>query len=128
MSASPPWASRGASITGARVIVDLPARVTGRVVGEGGSGLSHPGMRVVLAPPFFRLGRDEGADASPVGADGSFHATAVVGPLTVYVIGLPPRWELKEVRRASRILPDARLTLANGQVVDDLEVVIAIRN
>jgi hypothetical protein len=119
---------QSASITGARVIVDRPARVKGMVIGEGGSALSHPGMRVALAPPFFLPGRRDDADASPVGADGSFHATALVGPRTVSVIGLPPRWELKEVRRAGRTLPDARLTLANGQVVDDLEVIISVRN
>jgi hypothetical protein len=40
---------------------------------------------------------------------------------------LPPQWEVKEVRRGGRVLPDTRLALAAGELVDDLEIVIARR-
>jgi hypothetical protein len=119
---------QGASITGARVVVGPPAQVSGRLVTDGVALPADARVRIALSPPWPRLGPEEDADGFPVAANGSFRVDGIVGLRVVRAIGLPPRWDLKEVRRAGRILPDARLTLTNGQVVDDLEVVIAARN
>jgi len=118
---------QGASISGARIVVGKPARVSGRLSTDGAAFPADARIRVVLAPPWPRSGAEE-EDGSPVHADGSFRTAGIIGPRVVRVSGLPPRWGLKEVRRAGRILPDAQLTLANGQRVDDLEVVITSRN
>jgi hypothetical protein len=64
----------------------------------------------------------------PLNADNRFSIQNVIGERRVTVLRLMPQWEMKDVRRGGRVLQDARLVLAAGEVVDDLEVVIGRRN
>jgi hypothetical protein len=120
---------QGASIANARMTLGAPAVVRGRLVGE---GVTLPGdlrLRVQFQLPWQRMGR-EGAelDAFPISAAGTFEASAIVGPRSIDLVGLPPQWELKAVRRSGRAVPDRRLMLTNGQLVDDVELVVGARN
>ena len=85
-------------------------------------------LEVQLRTGSLRPRRDfEIPDSVRVDADGRFDIGNIIGERIVTVQGLMPQWEVKEVRRGGRVLPDGRLTLTAGQVVDDIEIVIARR-
>jgi hypothetical protein len=46
----------------------------------------------------------------------------VIGEYRVTIIDPPPRWVPKEIRRGGRLLAEWRLSLAAGEVIDDLEI------
>jgi hypothetical protein len=115
------------SVDGARVTLRAPARVSGRVIFEG-TPPQDTAVRVRLTPAWnqFHAGGQR-RDAAAVAADGQFSMANVIGERRITVQGLMPQWEVKEIRRGGRVLPDGRLTLTAGQVVDDIEIVVARR-
>jgi hypothetical protein len=124
----------GASLYDIRVELGAPASVRGRVIAESGAP-SFAGAQVVLRTPWFRApqfganpnSRRE-ADSFDIAPDGSFTAAPLIGERIVDVIGLPATWQLEGIRRRGAVIPDRRLTLINGQVIDDLEVIVSLRN
>jgi hypothetical protein len=120
---------QGASIVNARLTVGAPGTVRGRLIGEGVDVPRDPPLRVRFELPWQRFSRNGAElDAFPVSPEGTFEVREIIGPRTVDLLGLPPQLEVKAVRHGGRALPDARLIVTNGQVVDDLELVVGARN
>lgn len=104
------------------------ARVSGRLVFEGARAPRDPPMYVQLATEWPRPdGTDATADAARVDDEGRFHIGNVIGERRVRVIGLTPDWRVKELRRTGTLLHERLLVLHPGDVVDDLEILIAPR-
>jgi hypothetical protein len=103
-----------------------PARVSGRVVFEGVNPPAQE-IKVGFVPALNASVPRELLDTGAVGPDGSFRIDNLIGEHRVIVIGLLSQWEVKEVRQGGRVLQDARLSLASGDVVDDVEILCARR-
>jgi hypothetical protein len=125
---------QGASVREVRVELGPAASVRGRVIAEGAT-LAFTDARIKMSTPWIRSplfgpksdSRHE-QDSFAIASDGTFTAGPLIGERIVDIIGLPASWQLKEVRRRGAVVLERRLTLANGQVIDDLDVIVSARN
>lgn len=109
-----------------RVALGAPAQVRGRIIFEGAPPPSDPPLEVEFMTEAFRIPHRATPPAIVrVGSDGRFSIENLIGEYRVHVRRLMPQWQVKVVRRAHDALPDGRLQLATGQIVDDLEIIIA---
>jgi hypothetical protein len=117
------------SVENGRIVLGAPARVRGRVVFAGEAPPPERSLQVQFATDWHRPLAGNGLpDIVPVDGNNRFSSDSIIGELRVVLLGLMPDWDLKEFRRGGTALPEGRLILANGQVVDDLEIIVARRH
>lgn len=114
------------SMDDVRLTLAPPARVRGRVRFDGPAPSAETSLHVHLAPEWSRTHTSDSTHHSAaVGEGGRFSVENVIGERRVTLVGLMPQWGIREVRRGSRVLDDHRIALSPGELVDDLEIVIA---
>lgn len=64
---------------------------------------------------------------APVAADGFFELTGVFGPRRFVVRGLPPAWEVLDIRVGGTSVLAAGITVGGGDVIDGVEVIVGPR-
>lgn len=121
----------GIEVSGVSLVTDSGGTLTGSVVAEGGRQLPAPlstlrvnavavgpNQAVFFSPPSPDNGR--------VHEDGRFTLTAVSGPSTLRLTGVPAGWGISRIESDGRDLTDIPLEVMGGQTID-LRIILSDR-
>ena len=106
-------------------VVDKPGGLRGRVSMDGSIPFTSAGARLALVREgFTSLGASDAA--IEVAPDGWIEADGLIGEYRVRV-DEPQMWTVRTVRRRGLRLRNDQLVIRNGEILDDLEIVIGPR-
>jgi hypothetical protein len=108
-----------------RIVVDSPGVVAGRIVYEGSIPESARATSIVAVQKLLKVSALYPVPESTVDSSGRFELTGPIGEFEFALDGLAPGLTIKRVTRNGRPLPMNRIGVAAGEVVRDIEIVVA---
>jgi hypothetical protein len=112
------------SVQDVRLSLRAPGTIEGRVVVEAPSGPDLSTLRISPNQTLLRLSPLYPVEDAAVDANGRFRVSNVVGEYALTLHGLPPGWRIRRVTRTGNSLADNRVSVAPGERVTGIEVVI----
>lgn len=113
------------SVHDVRLALREPGTIEGRLVIEGSGGPDPSTLRLTPVQALLTPSpRYPVADATP-DSTGRFTMPHLLGEFTIVVNGLPPGWQVRRVTRGGAALPEDQITVAGGERVTGIEVVVS---
>jgi len=112
------------SVEDVRIVVDRPGVLAGRVVYEGNVPASSRATSIVAVQKLLKLSPIYPVPESAVDSDGRFELAGAVGEYEFALDGLPNGLAIKRITRNGRPLPTNRISVAAGETIGGLEIVV----
>ena len=112
------------SVEDVRIVVDRPGVIAGRIVYEGSVPESARATSVVAVQKLLKVSALYPVPGSTVDSNGRFELADTIGEYEFALDGLASNLTIKRVTRNGRLLPMNRITVAAGDTVRDLEIVV----
>ncbi len=112
------------SVEDIRIVVDRPGLISGRVVYEGTVPPSGRATSVVAVQKLLRVSALYPVPQSSIDSNGRFTLSGAIGEYEFALDGLQRGLALKRVTRSGRALPMNRVSLAPGETMRDIEIVV----
>jgi hypothetical protein len=107
-----------------RIALDRPGTVSGSVVPERGTARVGHG-RIALVHTMLDLSPIYPAADAAIGLDGRFEVGGLLGTYTFELKDAPRDLRVTRVLRDGRVLPGNRITIGPGEVIGNIEIVVA---
>jgi hypothetical protein len=112
------------SVEDVRIVVDRPGVVTGRIVYEGNVPAEARARSIVAVQKLLKVSPIYPVPESAVDGNGRFELRGAVGEYEFALDGLGRGLAIKRLSRNGLILPGNRLSVAAGETVENLDIVV----